>query len=297
MMGFLTYIRLKVVVLLLRLLARLVSGPTQCFPDRVLHISSRQAGRKIKVHVYESRDNDSKPRPVLLNLYGSGFILPFHGSDDEFCARVVQETEYTVLDVQYRLAPENPFPAALEDVEDVANWILQKPEDFDLTRLAISGFSAGGNLALATASGVCDKGTFSSVLAFYPSTNKSLDPGDRRAPDTSVEAGSVALSRLFDECYIKSGMDKKNPLISPSFAPAQVFSHNVLVITAAQDNLCLEAEALAAKIKDADESRNVVTMRMEKCGHAWDKSAKPRTLQEKAKNEAYAFAMKMLQLD
>jgi hypothetical protein len=135
MMGFITYLRLKVVVVLLRLLARLVSGPTQYFPDRVLHISSRQGDRKIKVHVYNSRSDDSKPRPVLLNLHGSGFILPFHGSDDEFCARVVRETEYTVLDVQYRLVPENPFPAVLEDVEDVANWILQRPEDFDLTDL------------------------------------------------------------------------------------------------------------------------------------------------------------------
>jgi acetyl esterase/lipase len=296
MMGFLTYLRLKIVVVLLRLLARLVSGPTQCFPDRVLHIVSREAGRRIKVHVYESGDDDSKPRPVLLNLHGSGFILPYHGSDDEFCARVARETGYTVFDVQYRLAPENPFPAALEDVEDVANCILQKPEDFDLTRLAISGFSAGGNLALATASGICGRGTFSSVLAFYPSTNKSLDPGDRRAPDTSVKAGSVALSRLFDRCYIKSGMDKKNPLISPSFASAQAFPQNVLVITAAQDNLCLEAEALAAKIKDADESCNVVTMRMEKCGHAWDKSAKSGILQEKAKDEAYTLAIKMLRM-
>jgi acetyl esterase/lipase len=257
---------------------------------------SREAGRGIEVHVYESGDEDSKPRPRLLNLHGSGFILLFHGSDDEFCARVVQETGYTVLDVQYRLAPENPFPAALEDVEDVANWILQKPEDFDLTRLAISGFSAGGNLALATASGVCGKGTFSSVLAFCPSTNKSLDPGDRRAPDTSVKAGSVALSRLFHECYIKPAMDKKNSLISPSFASAQAFPQNVLVITGAQDNLCLEAEALAAKIKDADESRNVVTMRVEKCGHAWDKSAKSGTLQKKAKNGAYTLAIKMLRM-
>ena len=293
-MSFLTYLRLKLIVLFVRLLARLASGPTQCFPDRVLYITSRNVGRKIKVHVYESKTNDSKPRPVLLNLHGSGFILPYHGSDDEFCARVARETEYTVFDVQYRLAPENPFPAALEDVEDIARWILGKPKDFDLTRLAISGFSAGGNLALATASGVFSKDTFSSVLAFYPSTNKSIDPGDRRAPDSSVKAGPIALSRFFDECYIPLTMDKKNPLISPSFASAEAFPQSLLFITAACDNLCLEAEALAAKIKDADGSRNVVAMRMEKCVHAWDKSAKPGTIQEKAKDEAYALAIEML---
>lgn len=296
-MGFLAYCRLKVAVVFVRLLARLVLGPVQCSPDRVFYIASRQAGRKVKVHVYESNKDNGKPRPILLNLHGSGFILPYHGSDDEFCARVVRETGYTVLDVQYRLAPEYPFPAALEDVEDAVKWVLNQPKDFDLTRFAISGFSAGGNLALATASSVFGKSTFSAVLAFYPSTNKSVDPGDRKAPDTSVKAGPIALSRLFDECYIPSTMDKKSPLISPFFAPAGAFPQNVLIVTAAQDNLCLEAEALAAKIKDADEDRNVVSTRMETCGHAWDKSAKPGTSQEKAKNEAYTLAIEMLRIE
>jgi acetyl esterase/lipase len=296
-MSFLTYLRLKSLVVLLRLLMRLAFGPPKCFPDRVLHIASRKAGRKIKVHVYDSKNDDSKPRPVLLNLHGSGFILPYHGSDDEFCTRVARETGYTVLDVQYRLAPEHPFPAALEDVEDAANWVLEKPQDFDLTRFAISGFSAGGNLALATASGVFEKDTFKSVLTFYPSTNKFMDAGDRKAPDTSLKGGPVAMSRLFDECYIPPTVDKKNPLVSPSFASAHAFPHNVLFITAACDNLCLEAEALAARIKVADGSRNVVTTRMEKCVHAWDKRTRPGTIQEKAKNDAYTLAIEMLQTE
>lgn len=96
-----------------------------------------------------------------------------------FCARVARETGHRVLDVQYRLAPEYPFPAALEDVEDAVNWVIKKAQDFDLSRFAISGFSAGGNLALATASGMFKKDTFNSVLTFYPSTNKFLDAGSR----------------------------------------------------------------------------------------------------------------------
>jgi acetyl esterase/lipase len=188
-----------------------------------------------------------------------------------FCARVARETGHRVLDVQYRLAPEYPFPAALEDVEDAVNWVIKKAQDFDLSRFAISGFSAGGNLALATASGMFKKDTFNSVLTFYPSTNKFLDAGDRTRPDTSLGAGPVAMSRLFDKCYIPPTVDKKNPLVSPSFASTDAFSQNVLFITAACDNLCLEAESLAARIKDADGSRNVVTTRMEKCVHTWDK--------------------------
>ncbi|MGI4850723.1 MAG: alpha/beta hydrolase [Janthinobacterium lividum] len=259
----------------------------------MLQIPSRNPGRSIKVNVYKSTKS-TQSSPVLLNLHGSGFILPGHGSDDEFCARVARETDYTVLDMRYRLAPENPFPAALNDVQDAVNWVLKQPDEFNSDRFAISGFSAGGNLALAAAGGIFRKDTFRSILAFYPSTNKSIDPADRKTPDTSGKASPVFLSRLFDECYIPPTVDKKNPLVSPSFAQADAFPKNVLFITAACDNLCLEAEALAARIESADGNRNVVRRRMEKCGHAWDKTAKPRTAQEKAKDEAYSLGIDML---
>ncbi|KAI4852829.1 hypothetical protein E4T44_01233 [Aureobasidium sp. EXF-8845] len=296
-MSFSTYLRLKYIVVLLRLLMRLAFDSPKCFPNRVLHIASGEAGRKIKIHVYNSRNDDGKPRPVLLNLHGSGFILPYYGSDDGFCARVARETGYTVLDVQYRLALEYPFPAALKEVEDAINRVIKKVQGFDLTRFAISGFSAGDNLALATASGVFEKNTFKSVLAFYPSTNKFMDAGDRKASNISLKSKPVAMSRLFDECYILPTVNKKNPLVSPSFAPAHAFPHNVLSITAACDNLRLEAEALPARIKDADGSRNVVTTRMEKYVHAWDKMTKPGTIQEKAKNDAYTLAIEMLRTE
>lgn len=294
-MGLLTYLRLKFAAVLVRLLTRFTLGFPRASPDHVLHVASRSPGRAIKVNVYGSKKTEG-PSPVLLNLHGSGFILPLHGSDDEFCARVARETDYTVLDMQYRLAPENPFPAALHDVEDAVNWVLKRPDEYDVTRFSISGFSAGGNIALATAGGVFSKDTFRSILAFYPSTNKSVDPADRTTPDTSAKPSPAAISRLFDECYIPPTVDKKDPLVSPSFASADSFPKNVLFITAACDNLCLEAEALAAKIEAAGGERNVVRRRMEKCGHAWDKMAKPGTVQEQAKDEAYAMAIDMLRV-
>lgn len=290
----LRYLFLKSAVVLLRLILRLAVGHPKSSPDKIVHIASREYGRTIKLHIYEPASKSKAPGPVLLNLHGSGFIIPAHGSDEEYCARVAREANYTVLDLQYRLAPENPFPAALQDVEDAVNWVLGQGDRYDIGRFAISGFSAGGNLALATSGVIFPKHTFRSVLAFYPSTNKSIDPADRKVPDSTAKASSPVMSRLFDSCYIPPVLSRKNPLVSPLFAQADAFPPNVLMITGAQDNLCFEAEALAAKIENAGGDRHVVRRRMDECGHAWDKMAKPGSVQEKAKDEAYALAIAML---
>lgn len=279
---------------MVRLIVRFSVGAVKCTPQKVVQVASRSSGRTIKLNVYESKKNSAKPSPVLVNLHGSGFIIPMHGSDDEYCARVARETDYTVLDMQYRLAPECPFPAALEDVEDVVKWVQGQQAQFDPSHFAISGFSAGGNLALAAAGAVFPKDTFSSVLTFYPSTNKAVDPADRKIPDASGKVTPPAMSRIFDECYVPPTVDRKNPRVSPLFAPADTFPKNMLFVTAAQDNLCFEGEALAAKIEAASGKRNVVTKRMEGCGHGWDKLQNLNPVQTSAKNEAYGLAVEML---
>ncbi|CAJ2504335.1 Uu.00g117290.m01.CDS01 [Anthostomella pinea] len=293
-MAFLRYLYLVSIARLLRLLARLVAGLPKPSPDDVVIFPSRDRGRNIKAHIYKPAVTSKRPGPVLLNLHGSGFILPAHGSDDEFCRRVARETNYTVVDLQYRLAPENPFPAALHDVEDAVQWILKHGDDYDARQFAISGFSAGGNLALAASGVVFAKDTFRSVLTFYPSTNKAQDPAERKTPDTTGKVIPPAISRLFDACYLPPGTDRKQPLASPGFAPMDKFPQNVLVVTAAQDNLCFEAETLAAKV-DAAGGRNVVVRRMEQCGHGWDKTAKQGTVQGQAKDNAYTLAIEILQ--
>lgn len=291
-MWLLTYLRLKLTVLLIRFVSRWTTGSPRAFPNVVYNIQSRDEGRKIKVNVYQPTELRS-PSPVLLNFHGSGFVLPMHGSDHKFCRLVTRETDYTVLDVRYRLAPENPFPAASNDVEDVVNWVLKQPEKYDLGKIAISGFSAGGNLALVASSVTFPEGTFRSLLAMYPPTNLSVDPGKKVAPDTSGRPIPDAIARTFDACYMPATVDRKDSRVSPFFAPVESYPDNVLIVTAAYDNLCLETEALAARI-EANKGRNVVRYRAEKCGHAWDKAAKPGTAQAVARDHAYELAIEML---
>lgn len=288
-MFWLTYLYCKVVAVLIRTIAR--SRLSTAKPDDVRQIQSREPSRSIKIHVYKSATR-SKPAPVLINFHGSGFILPLHGSDDEFCRLVNQRTGYAVLDAQYRLAPEHPFPAALNDVEDVVNWVLQQPDKFDRARIAISGFSAGGNLALAASSTLFPRETFHAVLTFYPPVDLDTDPGSKAPPDPTGTPLPAFLARLFDKCYIPSSHDKKDPRISPYYAHPDHFPSRVLMITAAGDSLAQEAEELAVKLgKEA--GGKVVSQRMEGCDHGWNISPK-NAVQREARDQAYNMVFALL---
>lgn len=295
-MSILSYLYLKFAALVIRTLI-LLPGRITSNPDVVRYIQSRDPQRTIKAHLYHSLAyKDQAPRPILLNFHGSGFIIPAHGSDDAFCRHISQETMYTVLDVQYRLAPENPFPAAIEDVQDAVRWVLEQPERFDLSRVAISGFSAGANLALVASSSLFPPGTFRSILAFYPSVAAFVDPYTLVAPETGGRPFPAFVLSLFRQCYVQSpDISLRDPRIAPTLADLSRFPRNVLFITAGYDNLAIEAEKLASRL-DEDPDRHVVHERMEKCDHAWDKLAREGTRGWDLKEKAYRLAVEMLDM-
>jgi acetyl esterase/lipase len=88
-----------------------------------------------------------------LHIHGGGFIGGIPEADADFCTHLTNETGAVVIAASYRLAPRYPFPAAIDDVDDVVEWILNNAGSelhVDNTLLTTSGYSAGGNLALAT---------------------------------------------------------------------------------------------------------------------------------------------------
>jgi acetyl esterase/lipase len=291
----LRYLYLKITVTFLRTLFEFTRPAIIAKnPHTSIQIPSRDARRAIAAHLY-TRDAlpPSAPRPALINFHGSGFIFPAFGEDDEFCHYVRQNTDYTVIDVQYRLSPENPFPAAVHDVEDVVRWVLGQPDEFDLSRLSVSGFSAGGNLALAASCALLPPHTFRSALAFYPGTDLVKNPDEKIAPDTSGKVIPPRIARFFNNCYVPVGIDARDPRISPRYADPARFPPNLLIITAARDNLAPEAEELASIIQKQTDYR-VVVRRMEDCEHGFDKRATPGTAHAEAKSTAYSMAVDML---
>jgi acetyl esterase/lipase len=92
----------------------------------------------------------STPAPALLWIHGGGYVMGAAAQDDRVCARFARELGATVAAVGYRLAPENPYPAALDDCYTALRWIAELPS-VDPARVAIGGASAGGGLAAALA--------------------------------------------------------------------------------------------------------------------------------------------------
>ncbi|KAI0877783.1 putative carboxylesterase [Hypoxylon argillaceum] len=301
LLAALRYFRLKILVWSIRLMVRLLTPPVHAKPDAVLRVPSRGAGRTIKTHVYTqpaaadtigSTEAQRTPRPVLINCFGSGFALPLFGADDFFCREISRRTGHVVLDVDYRLGPENPFPAAIHDVEDVVRYVLSHPETYDVDRISLSGFSSGGTLALV-APALFPAGTFRSLIAFYPSVEMVKDPGQRKAPVDSPDSGRAPsfLTQLFREGYI-GDMDPRDPRISPLYGNNTNRPRDTLIITAEYDVSALEAEEYAKNAKEDVQGtgRQVVLRRMRGCGHNFDKSKKHVA----ARTEAYDVAVELL---
>lgn len=294
-LNFLHYLYLKTLVTFARLLIRLLGSSPKPRPDDVLQVLSRDKRRTIKIHVYKPQEGAGSPTPapVLINLYGSGLAIPLHGLDEEFCRFIAKTTGYVVLDVEYCLAPEYPFPTALHDVEDTLKYVLDHPSEYQTAQISISGFSSGGTLALA-ASTTLSRGTFQSLIAFYPATNLSQDPALRKAPVPGGKDRSPFWTRIFRESYIR-GMDPRDPRISPAFADTANFPDHMLFVTGELDVSAVEAEELAMRAKKDGHTtgREVIIRRMKGCGHAFDKKL-TGDIAVSAKSEAYKLAAEML---
>jgi acetyl esterase/lipase len=111
----------------------------------------------------------SQPAPALLWLHGGGYVLGSARQDDRQCHRFARELAITVASVDYRLAPEHPYPASLEDCYSALTWVAGLPA-VDPTRVAIGGASAGGGLAAALALLARDRGDVTPALQLlaYP---------------------------------------------------------------------------------------------------------------------------------
>ena len=160
--------------------------------------------------------------PGIVFYHGGGFVLGDLDSHDVICRRLAHASRCRVLSVDYRLAPENRFPAAHEDAEAAWHWTLERAEYFalDPERLAVAGDSAGGNLAAF----VCQQMNRTSgpmpafQLLAYPLV-QLIDI--RTKPMTFQESGFFISPNLFDyfrDAYLEHETDRMDPRVSPLFA-------------------------------------------------------------------------------
>ncbi|OKP95208.1 alpha/beta hydrolase [Paenibacillus sp. P46E] len=112
------------------------------------------------VRIYEPAERNGKALPGLLWTHGGGYVLGHPGGDDALCESFVIAANCVVVSPDYRLAPEHPFPAAIEDSYAALVWLadINNELNVDLARIAVGGASAGGGLAAALALMARDKG-------------------------------------------------------------------------------------------------------------------------------------------
>ena len=193
------------------------------------------------------RPTDTDKEKVILHLHGGGYVTGSIASHLMMCIPMAQTLKMKVLLPEYRLAPEHPFPAALDDALKVYRWLLA--QGYQPANIFISGDSAGGGLSLAT------------VLALHedheslPAAVMCLSPWadlthSGQSHITKVDAEAVLKTDVLKEwalCYTDEA-NLRNPLVSPVFADLHGFPP-VLIQVGSEEILLDDARMLADKAK------------------------------------------------
>ncbi|EXA34839.1 hypothetical protein FOQG_13225 [Fusarium oxysporum f. sp. raphani 54005] len=258
------YIRLKVIVTFIRLINYIFTRPhftpsPTCI-RKLIRIPSRDLNRFINAWIYYPNNyTDSQKLPLVINWHG---------------------------------APEYPLPGALEDAEDTFRWV-EGQRIFDLDRVALSGFSSGGNLALVASSELRRefKMNIRAVYAFYPGVDFSIPPEEKKVPEP-IRPLPVSFQHLLTEAYVPRVEDRKSPKASPMYAEAISFPEHVMLVACSGDIFTPEIEVFGKKLERA--GRDVEVVRIQGA-HGCDKTTNPTMFRAEARDFAYSKVLQSLQ--
>jgi acetyl esterase len=211
--------------------------------ERVDEVYDLTAG-SVPVRVYRPRQET--PAPAFIYFHGGGWVLGGLDSHDHICRSLANAVPCTVFSVDYRLAPEHKFPAAVDDAFAATAWIADHAEELkiDPARIAVGGDSAGGNLATVVAHLAREHSGPHLVyqLLIYPAT-------DMRMSSPSIEENAEApvlnkaVMQWFVNHYLNDAADYANALASPLLATDLSGLPPAFIITAECDPLRDEGEA------------------------------------------------------
>jgi acetyl esterase len=194
------------------------------------------------------------PAPVYFGMHGGGFVGGNCEDIDFWCDMINKELDITVVSINYRKAPQHPWPCGVNDAFDVVSWFHAHAEEFgiDTERMAIGGHSAGGNFAAVTSlRSVIENAPFRfklQILDYPPLDLKTCSFDKFRHP----MAIPPQMAIMFDACYIEPDMGG-NPLVSPAVADIsmRVGQPPAVILTAEFDSLRDEGELYACKLMKA----------------------------------------------
>jgi len=170
------------------------------------------------LRVYTPLEATPGPLPGLIFLHGGGFVCGDLDTHDPLCRILCADSGCRVIAVDYRLAPEHLFPAAVADVHAATLWVLEHARELmvDPTRVAIAGDSAGATLAAVVCQlvGRSEGARLAAQLLLCPILDWSADTPSRRAFAQGYLLDTAAMAREL-ACYLPAGQDAAHPHVSP----------------------------------------------------------------------------------
>jgi len=187
--------------------------------------------------------------PTIVFFHGGGYVFGGLETHDALCRRLTRESGCAVLSVAYRLAPEHPFPAAVEDAYAATEWAAANPERLGgVDSLAVAGDSAGGTLAAVVSLMAAERDgpEIAHQALLYPAIG--VDEAQASVRENAGIVLDEADLRFFQRCYLGSEIHERNPYADPSNAGDLSMVAPATVVTAGFDPLRDGAKEYAERL-------------------------------------------------
>ena len=227
-------------------------------PESVAAIEDRWLpgpGVNVRVRIYTPANAETGPLPALLYFHSGGWVMGSIEGHDSICRALANRVGCLVVAVDYRLAPEHPFPAAPEDCYAATCWVAEHAHliNADPERIAVGGDSSGGNLAAAVALMARDRG--GPQLCYQVLIYGETDHYESGSASYTAYAEGYDLTRAsmiwFWDQYLVHSADRSNPYAAPLRAADLSGLAPALIITAEYDPVRDEAEHYARRLQEA----------------------------------------------
>ncbi|MCA6121565.1 alpha/beta hydrolase [Bradyrhizobium sp. WSM 1704] len=234
--------------------ARIVSNPEPPALESSKPIAIPAPHGDIPARIYTPKTLRKKDglAPCLVFLHGGGWVIGDLDTHEVVCQKLAHEGELIVISVDYRLAPEHRFPAAVDDAVTATEWIAANAKELgvDAARIVVGGDSAGGNLAAVVALTARDGGPkLAGQLLIYPATEFARTHASHREPETSVLLTHSVIP-WFAAHYLGDA-DGSDWRASPARAKSLAGLPPAYVLTAGADPLRDEGDEYAKLLRDA----------------------------------------------
>ena len=203
------------------------------------------------MRIYEPKDSHDRRLPVMLYLHGGGWTFGSINSCGRFCNAVAASGAVRVVALDYRLSPEHPYPAGLNDCISAVKYIMAHADELliDTSRVTLGGDSSGGNLAIATALSEECRGKIESLLLFYPVT-KAFDDG---SPSWQLYGKGYGLDAeimdAFNSAYTINADARSADISVGLCSDAELHTlPRTLIVAAERDILCDQGKDLAERM-------------------------------------------------